>query len=160
MKLWRLLLRMGTLAVALLSGTLLGSCPMAGMYGPQPAYGVVPPPHDPQLVLEDFSFTPAQLQGGELLRITAHTNHSTIGVDMEARFAGPGGTACSAWLNDYGLPPDGVASDNVWHGELVWDSAQDPPGTYSVTLTLDWQDGWPGQQLTGPPLTVLPEQGQ
>jgi hypothetical protein len=164
---WRVVWRVATLTAALLSGTLFTACPLYGpvaMYGPQPAYGITPPPHDSSVVLQDFSYTPASpIHGGDTLLLTAQLNKPTEAAYLDVNIGTPahpvtGYPTLTIYLRDDGVAPDATALDGVWSAELPWAGMPAPLADLPVTAELHWQDGYPGQHLDGPALSVLPEE--
>ena len=154
----QLLGRLGTVlrrcwlvAVALLAG-----CPIPGiygLYGPQPAYGVTPPPHDPTVQITDFSYSPSSpIRLGDTLTFTAQLSHPAQGSSLEVVLGDP--AVNFAPLRDDGRAPDDIANDGVYRGTALWKPsfglAQDKP----VKVQMTWYDGAPGGELAGPPLTV------
>ena len=135
---------------------LLAGCPAPlaiGVYGPQPAYGVTPPPHDPTVQITDFSYTPSSpIHRGDTLTFTAKLSRPAPGNALEVVLGDPARNFAA--LRDDGLAPDDHANDGVYRGTAVWKYsfglAQDEP----VKVQMTWSDGVPGGELAGPPLTV------
>jgi hypothetical protein len=152
---WRVIVRSATLAAALLSGTLFTACPL---YGPVAMYGPPPVPHEPDVKITDFSYTPASpIRSGDTLTFRAtlsrHTDAGWISVAVRKP------ELIRIGCNDAGFPPDETAGDGVYTGALLWDGALGTGEGLGVYAELRWNDGAPGQILGGPPLTILPEEG-
>jgi len=156
LNIWRLAVRIATLAAALLSGTLFSSCTGAGMYGPQPTYGVVPPPDESAVRVTDFSFYPASpIRRGDELTFTLELSrpanagrvHVTIGERDQVRL----------YLDDDGSYPDGTAADGIFAGSIVWQYSQPEVVTLPVEAYVYLHDA-PALYIDGPPLTVLPDE--
>jgi hypothetical protein len=125
------------------------------MYGMQPLYGIIPGPHDPEAQLLDFSYTPASpVKYGSEVIFKAHSNKTFYAGAMLGE-VGNGNTA-HVYLNDRGQAPDAVALDGEWTGRITWGTKPTSEITLPVSLRLIWDDGAPGQVLTGDDLTVQP----
>lgn len=140
-----------------LMGLVLGfvSFLAGGMWGcGAAAYGVEPPPHDPTVTLDDFSYTPpSPVNPGDRLEFTATTNKPTGSAWLTVLVGDP--PEFSVMLNDKGIAPDSIREDGIWHGEidLPLDAslAEDLP----TIARLSWQDGFPGQEVAGEDLTIV-----
>lgn len=163
MRLSHMLIRFGALASALLSGTLFTGCPMYGvyaMYGPEPAYGIPTPPHDPTVQITDFSYTPASpiRVGDELLLVVELNKPTGAGYVYAAIGNLPSATPT---LRDDGLPPDTQPDDGRYACSMLWGPGLPLLDAAPVTAHLAWFDGAPDLTRDAPPLTVLPaEEGQ
>lgn len=126
-------------------------------YGVFPAYGVPippPPPHDPTVTLDDFSYAPpSPAKPGDTLALIATTNKPTDAARITVRVGDP--IQHYAELNDDGWGADDVADDGVWHGELGIRPDATPEQDLPVKVQLIWQDGAEGQELAGEDLTIL-----
>lgn len=140
----------------LLVTALLAGCPAPlfyGMYGPQPAYGVTPPPHDPTVAIADFSYSPASpIHIGDTLTFTATLTHAAPGNVLQV-VAGEQ-PVNFVLLRDDGWAPDTHANDGVYRGTLLWKASFGPVTSLSLKVQMTWYDGSPGGEHAGPPLTV------
>lgn len=154
MRLLRVALRIGLAGLAFLAG-----CGWFDMPGARSMYGVyLPPwPHDPTVTLDSFSYTPASpAHVGDELVFRATLNKPANGVYLRAAIGQPERELCS--MNDYGIPPDVTAGDGAYAGWVTWVAEAGTGEDLPVWVELEWDDGAPGQTLSGPPLTVLPEE--
>jgi hypothetical protein len=118
------------------------------------AYGM-PIPHDPTVVLQDFSYTPASpIRVGDTLRLTATLNHTTYAGWLEAVFKHH--KLAAVQLRDDGTAPDEVDGDGVYTGELTWSAELGDGKDLPVWVELNWDDGFAGQRQEAAPLTILP----
>jgi len=131
-----------------------------------PAYGDVPPKHDPKVEITDFTYTPASpIRINDKLTFSASLNKSidssvarvVAEIGSEAvPLAGYSEVSIVAWLNDYGADGDETAGDGIWTTELKWSpdfgAQQDAP----VSGHLQWADGYRTDPIAFEPLTVLP----
>jgi hypothetical protein len=141
----KLVLRLLMVLAALLSGGAFVNC---GAYG-------APSPHDSTVVLQDFSYTPASpIHVGDTLRLTARLNHSTYAGNLQAVFKHH--KLAAVQLRDDGYGPDETASDGEYTGELEWGAQLGSGIDLPVWVELNWEDGWEGQRLSAPDLTILP----
>ena len=155
MNLIRLLLFVCLPLVALLAGCSKWWEP--GLGG-QLDYGVPPPPHDSTVQLIDFAYSPASpWHVGDEFLVTATVNHPPKN-RYSAYLQFSIGTQLEIPLNDDGSPPDATAQDGVWSGGYSVYENFEPGANLPTLLRLIWDDGAPGQQLDGPPLTVLPNE--
>jgi hypothetical protein len=141
-------------ALMRMAGWLAGAGCMAGLtacYGPPS----LPPPHDPTVVLLDFSYTPASpVRVGDTLTLHATLNHTTHAGWMSAVFKNF--KFVSVDLLDDGLPPDDLADDGVYSGRITWGPELGNGKGLRVFAELQWFDDYEGQTRDAPPLTVLP----
>ena len=125
-------------------------------------YGVpsLPPPHDPTVVLLDFSYTPASpIHVGDTLTLRATLNKHMHAGWMQAVFKNF--KFASVDLLDDGVAPDDLAEDGVYSGSMSWEPELGNGKGLRVFAELQWFDDYEGQQLDAPPLTILPaEEGQ
>lgn len=135
-----------------LSGSVFVNC---GAYGaPMPP----PLPHEPDVVLQDFSYTPASpIHAGDTIRFTARLNRHTEAGAVRVAVGEIGG---GIELYDDGNPysGDAAAGDGVYATRVYWQTQYGVGENLPVWFRLDWDDGAPGQMLSAPPLTVLPEE--
>jgi hypothetical protein len=116
------------------------------------------PPHDPTVVLQDFSYTPASpIHVGDTLRLTATLNHSTDAGWLQAVVKHHKLAAVD--LRDNGIPPDETDGDGVYSGELTWGPELGDGKGLRVFGELTWLDGFEGQTLEAPLLTILQAEG-
>jgi len=141
---------------------LLAGCSFSGMFHDSyniGAYGIPTPPlpHDPTVRIEGFSYTPASpVHLNDTLTLQAHLNKPTEAGYMQVVVKKP--SLAVSYLNDAGYEADAVAGDGVFTGELAWTAELGTGKGLPVWVELRWDDGAEGQQLDGPPLTVLPEE--
>ena len=157
MKLLRLAMRLcGMVSMALAGAAGCTGVPAYGVV--YPMYGPAVPPHDPSVVLQDFTYTPASpIHVGDQLTLQAHLNKPTEAASLRAIVKKE--TLATCYLNDAGMPPDLTEGDGVYTGALVWTRELGTGKGLPVWVELSWMDGAPGQTLDGPPLTILPEEG-
>jgi hypothetical protein len=147
------------IALALAGATACGNGINSGTA--RPLYGMGPPEHDPSVVLQDFSYTPASpIHVGDALTFTLRLNHPLVRTDaawLNVELGNP--SLAGLKLKDEGLAPDSVAGDGIYSGSFYWTLSS--TDEIIPTAKLHWRDGAPVQQLSGPPLMVLPkEQGE
>jgi hypothetical protein len=152
-RIWKWMIRLSCASSALLAG-----CSFAWMF-PETfnigAYGMASQPHDPTVSIESFSYTPASpIHRGDKLVLQATLNKPTEAGYVRAVVKKP--ELAVGFLNDWGRPPDAVAGDGVFTGELVWKFELGAGSSLPVWAELQWSDGAPSLKLDGPPLTVLP----
>ena len=122
-------------------------------YGAVPLYGMPPTPHDPTVQITDFSYEPASpVRIGDTLTFTTTLNHATNGAYLQVVIGEP--PVNFAMLNDYGIAADAHAYDGIYSGLLEWTPAFGPIANEPMVVHLSWEDGAPGLELAGPPLTV------
>lgn len=142
-----------------LAGWLAGVGCMAGVTA---CYGApyVPLPHDPTVTIDHFTYTPASpIHVGDTLTLTATLNHPTNAGWLQATVKKP--SLAQGVLYDNGIAPDSAPGDGIFTGTLEWSPPLDDGVGLPVWVELLWDDGYPGLQLGGPPLTILPpEVGQ
>jgi len=157
MNLTKMLRRVASAILLGLSGSVFVNC--GGAYG-SPVPPDPPPPHDPSVVLLDFSYTPASpIHMGDALHLTATLNKPTAAGIVFVDIGDP--WRITLFLNDYGASGDAVAGDGVCSAYYEWDAWGGTGSDLPVVAELSWLDHTPGQTLDGPPLTVLPaEEGQ
>jgi hypothetical protein len=115
-----------------------------------------PQPHDPTVLLQDFSYTPASpIHVGETLIMQATLNKPMYTGWMQAVVKKP--ELAAAYLNDRGEAPDVTAGDGVYTGELEWTAALGT-GVGLPVYAEQWADDTAGQRRDGPALTVLPQE--
>ena len=159
-KVWRALVRVATLAGALLSGTLLNGCmpDVHALYGPLPAYGVFPPPDDSPVYITDFSYTPASpILAGDRLTFSLKLN-KPVNAGTAAVYIADGSAEVHVTLFDDGEGPDGAAGDGTYTGSVVWQKAPKEVITLPVEAEVGLNNGAPSLHADGPPLTVLPNE--
>lgn len=153
MKLRQTIIRLGALASALLSGTVFVACPAYGgqaLYGPPP----IPLPHEPDVTITDFSYTPASpIHLGETLTFSATLSRHTDAGWISAVVKKP--ELASAYCNDLGLAADAAPGDGIYTGTLDWEPPLSTGTSLPVYAELVWEDGAPGPTLDAPPLTIL-----
>ena len=158
---WVLLLSTGLCAI-------LAGCFGGGrtelLYGPQPLYGAAPPPHEPGVVLTDFSYTPATgVQAGDTLTYTVTVNKTfntsagqvrvQLGTDTQP-VAGVTSRTLFAWPTDDGVAPDVTAGDGIFTASRQIPAFVEPQQDIPVVVEIDWWDEFPGPSLQGDPLDI------
>jgi hypothetical protein len=125
-------------------------------------YGVpsLPPPHDPTVVLQDFSYSPASpIHVGDTIQLTATLNHHTSAGLLQAVFKHH--KLAVANLNDRGEAPDTLPEDGVYCGQLEWTAELGDGKDLRVYAELLWFDDYDSLLRDAAPLTILPtEEGQ
>lgn len=130
-----------------------GSCAAAltACYGAPPT----PEPHDPTVVLQDFSYSPpGPIHVGDTLRLQATLNHSTQAGWLQVVFKKP--ELASVYLADDGLSPDAAPADGIYTADFTWEARLGDGKDLPVWAELVWDDGFEGQHRDAPPLTILP----
>lgn len=153
MKLLHLLLRLHCNIAVIIAGAAACS-PQSTTGGGSPLYGMQRT--DPTVVLLDSSYAPpSPWRIGSEVSASATLNHAP----------GPGYLP-ELWLyvaaqpvlqlRDDGVPPDTVQHDGAWHGRRTL-APGDPLGPdLPVRVRLTWGDFTSAQELSAPPLTILP----
>jgi len=149
---WRAFHRLALVALGLICGCGPGNSSW-------PMYGIGEPlPHDPSVVLTEFSYTPAgPIQASDTLTFTARTNQSTDAGYVVAHVHDGSHFGRYALLYDGGIAPDAAAADGVWTGTLTWQADWPTPAAAKVHAELRWDDGYKSQVLYGPRITVEPD---
>jgi hypothetical protein len=149
----RWMCRGGLALVSLLAGCWGGG--IKALYGPEPLYGIQPPPHDPSLTIQDFSYTPASpVAQGSQLEFSAKTSKPTDAAYMTVSVGDP--RIDFFPLQDNGVAPDAVADDGIWTGQ--WTLPQNQTGTLPVIVRLEWLDGY-RLERQGPDLLINDGEG-
>ena len=142
----RWLHRLANVVLLALSGSVFVNCA---------AYGEPPPPHDKHVTLNQFSYTPASpIHIGDALTFTATLNKHTDAGFLRVEVGNP--VAHSLWLADDGSGADAVAGDGIYSLRVSWPEQSGTGENLPIQVRLIWWDSYPGQQLDGPPLTILP----